>query len=149
MSEPTYIEANDRERERLRALVERLDPADLARNLGEDWTVADALSHLAFWDARALVLASKVRRGEPNSPADAEPEDVQWLNDALVRVTRAIPPLDAARLALRMAEEADGVMSTLDPSRLWPLDPTSHLNPRRASHRAEHLDEIEAALGPA
>jgi hypothetical protein len=30
-----------------------------------------------------------------------------------------------------------------------PLDPTSSLNPRRASHRAEHLDEIEAALGSA
>jgi hypothetical protein len=149
MGEPTYIEANDRERERLRALVERLGPADLARRLGEHWTVADALSHLAFWDARASVLASKLRRGEPNSPADGEPEDVQWLNDAIVLVTRAIPPLEAARLALRMAEEADSAVSTLDPSRLMPLDPTSSLNPRRASHRAEHLDEIEAALGSA
>ena len=147
MSERTYVEANDRERDRLRALVERLAPADLAHNLSDDWTVADALAHLAFWDARALVLAKKLQRGEPNSPADAEPEDVQWLNDALLQVTRAIPPPEAARLALRMAGEVDGVVSTLDPSRLWPRDPASHLNPLRAAHRSEHLDDIEAALG--
>jgi hypothetical protein len=39
-------------------------------------------------------------------------------------------------------------MATLDPDRLWPTDPDSVINPLRASHRGEHLDEIEAALRP-
>jgi hypothetical protein len=30
---------------------------------------------------------------------------------------------------------------------MWPDDATSPLNPLRAAHRGEHLDEIEAALG--
>jgi hypothetical protein len=37
-------------------------------------------------------------------------------------------------------------MAALDPVRLWPTDPNSPINPMRASHRGEHLDEIEAAL---
>jgi hypothetical protein len=30
--------------------------------------------------------------------------------------------------------------------RLWPRDPDSPLYATRASHRGEHLDEVEAAL---
>ena len=125
--EHPYAEHNRRECERLRALVERLNEDELRTSVNEDWTVAAVLGHIAFWDDHALFLANKLLRGAPFSPSDAEPEDVDWINDATRPLIRAIPPRDAARLALRIAEETDE-------------------HPLRAEHRAEHLDEIEAAL---
>ncbi len=141
-----YIEENARERERLRALVERLDEDELRVPVNPHWTVAAVFGHIAFWDARMLALADKLERGEPFAPSDAEPEDVDWINDASRPLIHAIPPLEAARLALRIAEETDARVATLPLDRLWPRDPDSPLYAVRAAHRSEHLDEVEAAL---
>ena len=67
----SYVEENTRERERLRALVERLDEGQLIRPVNEHWTVAAVFGHIAFCDARVLSLADKLERGEPFSPFDA------------------------------------------------------------------------------
>jgi Mycothiol maleylpyruvate isomerase N-terminal domain len=142
----SYVEENTRERERLRVLVGRLDDDELGRPANEDWTVAGVLGHMAFWDARALVLGQKLQRGTPFSPADAEPEDVDWINDAARPLIEAIAPREAAELALRLAEETDRLMASLPPERMWPQDADSPINPLRAAHRAEHLDQIEAGL---
>ena len=142
-----YIEQNTLERERLRALVERLDETQLRIPVNEYWTVAGVFGHIAFWDARMLALAGKLDRGEPFSPSDAEPEDVDWINDASRPLIHAIPPLEVARLSLQIAEETDARMETLPVDRLWPRDPDSPLFALRASHRGEHLDDVEDALG--
>jgi len=143
----SYVEENTRERERLRALVERLDEEELRAPVNEYWTVAAVFGHIAFWDARVLSLADKLERGEPFSSSDTEPEDVDWINDASRPLIHAIPPLEVARLALAIAEETDARVATLPVDRLWPRDPESPLYAVRASHRGEHLDEVEAALG--
>ncbi len=143
----SYVEENTRERERLRALVERLGEDQLRLPVNEHWTVAGVFGHIAFWDARALALADKLERGVPFSPSDAEPEDVDWINDASRPLIHAIPPLELARLALRIAEDTDARVASLPLDRLWPRDPDSPLYPVRASHRGEHLDDVEAALG--
>jgi hypothetical protein len=142
----SYVEENTRERERLRSLVERLSEDELRVPVNDHWTVAGVLGHIAFWDARVVALADKVERGVPFSPSDTEPEDVDWINDATRPLIHAIPPLEAARLALAIAEETDARVATLPPDRLWPNDPDSPLYAIRASHRGEHLDEVEAAL---
>lgn len=142
----SYIEANDRERARLRALVERLRDDELSTQINEHWTLAAVLAHIAFWDARALVLADKLERGVPFSPSDVEPEDVTWINDSVRPLAHAIAPREAAHLALRIAEETDSRVASLAPTLVWPNDPNSLLNALRATHRAEHLDDIEAAL---
>jgi len=144
----SYIEQNDSERERLRALVARLGDDELRTSVNEHWTVAGVLAHIAFWDARALTLAEKLERGLPFSPSDAEPDDADWINDATRPLIHAIPPRAAAQLASRLAEETDRRVASLPPDLMWPADADSPLNPWRASHRAEHLDEIEAALEP-
>jgi hypothetical protein len=141
-----YVEQNTRERERLRALVARLTDDDLRRPVTDRWTVADMLGHLAFWDARALSLAEKLEAGVPFSPADHEPADVDPVNAAVHALVRALPLRQVAELTLRLAEETDRRVATLKPQRLWPEDRGCPLNPLRASHRAEHLDHIEAAL---
>ena len=146
----SLIEQNERERERLRSLVSRLSDEELSGSVNEHWTVAGVLGHIAFWDGRALVLAGKLVDGVPFTASDEEPEDVDWINDASRPLIHAIPPRQLADLALRVAEETDAAVAALPPelaARTYPTDPSSPLNAVRAHHRAQHLDEIEAALG--
>lgn len=134
----------------MRSLVARLAGEDLERPVNESWTVAGVLGHIAFWDGRALALAEKLVRGTPFTASDDEPEDVDWINDASRPLIHAIPPAEAARLALEISQETDRRIADLPAdlaAQAWPLSATSPLNLLRASHRAEHLDEIEAALG--
>jgi hypothetical protein len=141
----SYIDANTRERERMRALVDGLDDDALTAQVNEYWTVAGVLGHIAYWDIRVLVLAEKIDRGEPWSPGDAEPEG-DWLNDTTRPLIHAIAPRQAAQLALRIAEQTDALVAALPLNRMWPGDPESPINAGRWEHRGEHLDEIEAAL---
>jgi hypothetical protein len=140
-----YIAANTRQRERLRALVERLDDDALNAPVNEYWTVAGVLGHIAYWDIRVLVLAEKIHRGEPWAAGDAEPEG-DWLNDTTRPLIHAIAPWEAAQLAIRTAEETDALVAKLPLDRMWPGDPQSPINAARSEHRGEHLDEIEIAL---
>jgi hypothetical protein len=142
----SFMEENSRQLERLRALVADLTDEQLRMRVNEDWTVAGVLAHIAFWDARALILADKLERGEPFSSSDDEPEDVDWINDAARPLIHAIPPREAARIAERLAQEADARVASLPPDHMYPIAPESPLNPLRAEHRGEHLDDIEAAL---
>jgi hypothetical protein len=142
----SYVEQNARERERLRALVTRLTDNELRASVNEHWTVAGVLGHVAFWDACALELAGKLERGVPLSASDDE-EDVDWINDATRPLIHAIEPRAAAELALRLAEETDSRVASLPLALVEANDTNSPLNLFRAYHRAEHLDEIEAALG--
>jgi len=141
----SYIEANTRERERLRALVEGLDDETLTAPVNDYWTVAGVLGHIAYWDIRILVLAEKLDRGEPWAPGDAEPEG-DWLNDTTRPLIHAIAPRVAAELALQTAERCDARVAELPAERLWPGDPDCPISALRYEHRGEHLDEIEAAL---
>src|SRR5438132_9740652 len=110
--ERSYIDANTRERERLRALVEGLDDDALTASVNEYWTVAGVLGHIAYWDIRELVLAEKVGRDEPGAPGDAEP-DGAWLNDSPRPLIHSIPPRHAAPMALRIAEGTDALVAEL------------------------------------
>jgi hypothetical protein len=144
-----YIAKNDHERARLRALVDGLTDEQLRMKVNAEWTVAGVLVHAAFWDGRASVLAGKIQRGEPFTESDAEPEDPTWINDGMRALLHAIPAREAARTALRIAEETDARVASLTEEqvgRTWPADERSPLNSTRAIHRREHLDEIEAAL---
>ncbi len=131
----------------MRALVERLDDGALRTQVNEHWSVAGILGHIAFWDARAIALADKLERGEPFTASEEEPEDPGWINDAARPLIHAVPPDELAALALWLAEETDRRVASIPPDRMWPQDAGSPLNPSRASHRGEHLDEIEAVLG--
>lgn len=145
----SHLQENAQQLGRMRALVERLSDRDLGRPVNDAWSIAGVLGHLAFWDGRALVLAERLRRGVPFSASDAEPEDVDWINDAARPLIHAIPPEIAAGLALEIAQRTDATVASLsaeEASAAWPNDPESPLNLNRAAHRGEHLDEIEAAL---
>lgn len=140
-----FIQDNDRQRERLREFINSVDDDALAAPANEYWTVAGVLGHMAYWDIRVLVLAEKIDRGEPWAPGDAEP-DGDWLNDSTQPLIHAIAPREAARFALRIAEETDARVAELPLDRMAPLDPESPISPDRWEHRGDHLDELEQVL---
>ena len=148
MEDRSYIDTNLRGLERLRNLVEGADEDALTAPVNEYWSVAGVLAHMAWWDARVVVFADKIDRGDPWVPTDEEPEG-DWLNDTTRLVIEGLAPhapRAAAELALRMAERADARVAELSLDRMAPRDPASPISPDRADHRAEHLDEIEAVL---
>ena len=55
----SFVAANARELERMRALVSRLSDRQLGEMVNEYWSVAGVLGHMAFWDGRALYLATR------------------------------------------------------------------------------------------
>src|SRR5262249_14912453 len=114
--------------------------------VNEYWSAAGVLGHIAFWDGRALYLAAKLQRGEPFSASDSEPDDVDWINDSSRPLIHAISPRALAELTVSIAEETDELIASLPDELLARLDETSPLNPVRATHRGEHLDEIEASI---
>lgn len=144
----SYIVHNKAERERLRALVDRLSDAELSRRLSAGWTIAGVLAHLAFWDQRILVLVERWERGGPGSaPRPINREDVDWINDAAKALCLALPPRAAARLAIATAEAVDQKVEALSADLIAENAAAGNpINLLRAEHRREHLDEIERAL---
>jgi DinB superfamily len=136
----------DAERERLRAFVARLSDADLARPMPGGWTVAAVLAHAAYWDARAIYWIDKW--GPDGEPTTYEPENVEAVNDAAKPLCLALRPRDAAKLAVRLAEEADGKVRNLSDAMLARIRAQGGppFNLSRAIHRKEHLDDIEREL---
>ena len=136
--------SNDAQRARLAELVSRLSDDDLTRPLpGGEWTVADTLGHLAFYDRRSqVILESFLREGV--SPA---PYHFQSLNDALLPILSRVPPRALAEEALAAAEAADAAAARVSPELLVEIEARNEVGPNRWKHRKEHVDEIEAAFG--
>ena len=110
------------------------------------WTVAAVLAHAATWDARAIYwLDTWERDGEPTT---YEPENTEAVNESAKPLCLALPPRDAAQLALRLAEESDGKVKALSDAMLAKIQAQGNppFNLSRAIHRKEHLDDIERAL---
>ena len=143
MPDASFLEGNAAATARLEKLIGRLSDGDLGRDLGGGWTVAVALSHLAFWDRRvAYVLTRWTDGGEPHSELD---DDV--VNTALEELHKAVEPRAAARLAVDAAKSADAAITRVPDaiaSRLVAEDHAYLL--RRTNHRTEHIEQIEAAL---
>ncbi|MFN2299946.1 MAG: hypothetical protein ACK2UB_13960 [Anaerolineales bacterium] len=140
----SVIRENQAGHEALVSLVGRLTDEDLARPLGSGRNIAAALLHLAFWDARAVVLIEKWRR-EGVGPS---PVDVDVTNDSVLAVCGAIPPRAAAGLAVEKSAEINRLLESLPPKMIGQIrekGPAVHL--ARHEHKRIHIEEIEKALG--
>jgi hypothetical protein len=141
----SYTTENDRERRRLEALVDKLDDAALARTMPVGWTVAAVLAHLAFWDQRIIIFIEMLKRGAA-VPVENQ-EDVDWINDAAKPMQLALPPRRAATLAVETARATDHAVATLSDELLARNAAAARpIYLLRATHRREHLDEIEKVL---
>ncbi len=136
---------NTAARERLRQLLARLSDADLERPVGDGWSVAGALVHLAFWDTRQLALLRKWQQlGVEPAPSDSD-----TINVAVQALSTAIPPRAAAELALAAANAVDDEVAQIAPDMAARIDAIGYgYVLRRSIHREDHIDQIERALFP-
>lgn len=138
----SFIKLNRASTDRLRALVARLTDDEMQQRVGEHWTVAIALAHLAFWDRRVMYVLDMTRRDNKLFI----PEIDIFVNDLSLPLWAAIPPREAARIAIETSEALDRQLEDF-PSAL--REEIFTYNKRwvvRALHRNEHLDEVDAAL---
>lgn len=143
-----YVAENQAQLARLRALVDRLSDQELAQPMPAGWTVAGVLAHLAYWDQRIVVLMDRWGadgRGTP--PPLIDEAAVEWVNDAGKPLCLALPPREAARMAIAAAKAADQrVAEASDALLAANAAAGSPLSMLRAEHRREHLDEIDRIL---
>ena len=141
--DPSIFQRNRAATARLRALTARLTDTELQHPVGEHWTVAITLAHLAFWDRRAsYVLEMTQREGKVTAPAI----DMQMANDLSLPLWAALPPREAARLAIESADTLDSQLESYPPDLLAQVHAHTPRWVERDWHRNSHLDEAEAAL---
>ena len=137
-----FIEGNRLSRERIRKFAS-LSDAELQHPVGEHWTVAITLAHLAFWDRRvSYVLDMTEKNGQVFIP-----EIDIFVNDLSLPLWAAIPPREAACLAIETAEAVDARLEAFPPDLLEDLFAVNQRWVERSRHRNEHLGEAAQALG--
>ena len=142
--ERPFLAENAAALEQLRDVIDRLSDADLGKPLGEGWTVAAALAHLAFWDRYGLAaLQTWQRTGQP--PRTGEAADI---NDGALPIWLALPGREAARLALEAAEAIDRQVAALPDALVEAVTTAARTRLLyRSLHRRDHLEQIARALG--
>ena len=140
--DPTYVEQNRASTERIRALIARLSDEDMKTKVGEHWTVAVALAHLAFWDRRVLHILDMTEKN--GKLFDLEIDIV--VNDLSLPLWEVIPARDAARICIEASEALDKRLEEFSPQLLQELYNHNKRWMVRALHRNEHLDEVDAAI---
>lgn len=140
--DPNYTQLNRASTERIKQLAASLSDEEMQTRVGEHWTVAIALAHLAWWDRRVMyVLDMTAKNGKLFVP-----EIDIIVNDLSLPLWAAIPPREAARIAIESSADLDAQLEAF-PQDL--LEEIYNYNKRwvvRALHRNEHLNEVDAAL---
>jgi hypothetical protein len=137
-----HVAENRDQLERLKSVVGRLSDADMARDLGDGWTIADALGHLAFYDRRAAILLERFAR----EGVFASPYDYETINLALLHLTRRMPPRAIADEVVAAAEAADRAATVIPEALFAEIERRQEVKLSRAEHRKSHLDQIEATF---
>jgi hypothetical protein len=141
----SFVDLNRASTERIRALAASCTDAQLQAPVGQHWTVAIVLAHIAFWDRRVLyVLDMTARDGQLFIP-----EIDIFVNDLSLPLWAAIPPRAAAEIAIGTAEETDRRLEAFDPALLETIHTYNKRWVIRALHRNEHLNEADAGLAKA
>lgn len=138
-----YNALNRQQTERLKSL-RRLSDADLARPVGEHWTVGVALAHLAYFDKRALGALEAWRRHGVRLELWVDAEAA--VNDIRLPIWREVPPRAALEDAIRAAEALDALLASLTPEEVEAVRAERWAVLFRCRHRDAHLTEIEQAL---
>jgi hypothetical protein len=143
-SDRSFIQRNRASTERIRLLASSLSDAQMQTPVGEHWTVAIVFAHLAWWDRRVMYVLDRTEQ-------DGKlfiPEIDIFVNDLSLPLWAAIPPREAARIAIETAEELDRRLEAFPPALLEEIYAYNKRWVNRSLHRSEHLDEAEAALNP-
>src|SRR5512140_852181 len=141
-----FIRQNEASRAELGQLVQRLSDRDFEHAVGNGWTIATLLCHLAFWDQRALFLLREWRSGRFEATR-LSAQAVDSINEAGKAVARGVPGPAAGRMALESAAAVDAELETISDELIEQMVSSGFerlLN--RSLHRREHLQKINEAL---
>ena len=140
--DPSYKDLNRASKARIRSLAEGLTDEEMQTKVGEHWTVGIVFAHLAWWDRRIMYVLDMT---EKNGTIFIPEIDI-FVNDLSLPLWAAVPPREAARIAIETSETLDKRLEEYSPAL---LEEIYNYNKRwviRALHRNEHLDEADAAL---
>jgi hypothetical protein len=139
--DPTFTQRNQAATRRIREMAKLNDEA-MQTPVGEHWTVAILLAHLAFWERRVQYVLDRTEK-------DARlfvPEIDIFVNDLSLPLWAAIPAREAARIAIEEAEKVDNRLAAYPPALLEEIFNYNKRWVERSLHRNTHLDEADAAL---
>lgn len=140
--DPNYTQLNRESTERIKKIISNLTEEQFQTRVGEHWTVAIALVHLAFWDRRVLATLEKTTKNGKLSVVEIE----TVVNDVSLPIWETVPAKEAVKLAIETAEELDNQLENFPKDLLEEMYEHNKRLVVRALHRNEHLDEVEAAL---
>ncbi len=136
------VELNRASTERIQALAARLTDEQMLMPIGQHWTPGVVFAHIAFWDRRCLLVLDQTEaKGQVSDPGVNTA-----VNDLSLPLWAAIPPREAAAIAIETARALDERLEKY-PEEL--LEEIWRYNERwvdRSRHRGEHLDEVDVAL---
>ena len=138
----SFAEFNRASTDRIRALAASLTDEEMQHPVGEHWTVGVTLAHLAWWDRRVMYVLDMTERNDELFV----PEIDIFVNDLSLPLWAAVPPREAARIAIESAEALDQWLESYPPALLEEIYAYNKRWVVRALHRGEHLDEVDAAL---
>lgn len=138
--DPSIHERNRAATNRIHQIAS-LSDVEMQTPVGQHWTIAILLAHLAFWDRRVMYVLEKTEQ-------DGKlyiPQIEVAVNDLLLPLWAAIPPKEAARLAIESAEALDQRLENYPPELLETIYTHNQRWVDRSLHRNEHLDEADEA----
>jgi hypothetical protein len=140
----SYDERNRRSLEDLKTFVEQLSDAQLTRDLGNGWTPAAELAHIAFWDRRAAQIAIRVSADDAfRNPG----ENVHVLNDALLPQWKRIAPRDVVAEFVEAGTAVNNLLAEADQATVEHWLELRTFAVDRSNHRMEHLEELKQIFG--
>jgi ribosomal protein S18 acetylase RimI-like enzyme len=144
-SSSDHLSRNRKQLDRLRSVVEGLDPEDLRQDAGDGWTVSAWLAHLAFWDRWTM---TRWERYATDGAFDDIPGPVlDFVNSAALPSWLAVPGGGAAEMALAAASEVVGRIESLPPEAVAAAQITGRpAMVDRTLHWSGYTHQIERAL---
>lgn len=146
MTDRSFSAENRRSTQDLATLVASLEPADLEKDTGDGWSVADVLGHTAFWDQWTTAAWQQAGDGVPTW----DEGEAGLVNEALLPLFALVDPSDLADYAVAAAEELDTLLDALTDAQVdgvraigreWMCE--------AAGHRDEHIAQVRSGLGRA
>ncbi len=141
-----FGEENRASTKQLETLIAGLHAADYSMPVGNGWTVATLLCHMAMWDGRVFYTLQQWQ-ASGDAPSDIAKDATDLINLASRDVFAGMAGPAAAEVAVRRAETLNAWLETLsDEFCEKVLAAGFERMLRRSLHRTSHLSQIRQAL---
>ena len=141
-----FKDENRIQNDRLKSVLDKLNPAQWSQNIGGDWSIGTMLCHLAFWDQ---ITSVRLRLWKEKGKLAVIPDEdnINSINDSMRFICAAIDYERGKSLVKKSADEIDSLARNLTPAQLTELESSGRDRWfKRSLHRQHHLERIERAL---